>query len=141
MPRLQVDWRYCELDVRTVGTGFALLRQEFAESGLGELRLDPNESDIEAVVRRDGAYGGHHIGTARMGDSAATGVVDSQCRVFGVNNLYLAGSAIFPTSSQANPTLTIVALALRLADHLHARATRPIEVGRVSQASSVQGYA
>jgi choline dehydrogenase-like flavoprotein len=141
MPRLHVDWRYCDLDVRTVATGFALLRQEFAESGLGDLRLDPSEADIEAVVRRDGAYGGHHIGTARMGDSAATGVVDSHCRVFGINNLYIAGSAVFPTSGQANPTLTIVALALRLADHLYTRATRPIEVGRVSLASSVQGYA
>ena len=83
---------------------------------------------MEAVVRRDGAYGGHHIGTVRMGDSAATGVVDANCRVFGVNNLYVAGSAVFPTSSQANPTLTIVAMALRLADHLQTRAARPVAV-------------
>ncbi|MDR3538259.1 MAG: GMC family oxidoreductase [Acetobacteraceae bacterium] len=141
MPRLRVDWRYCELDVRTVATGFALLRQEFAESGLGELKLEPSESDIEAVVRRDGAYGGHHIGTVRMGDSRATGVVDANCRVFGVNNLYVAGSSVFPTSSQANPTLTLLALALRLADHLHARAARPIEVGQVPRVSRVGSYA
>jgi choline dehydrogenase-like flavoprotein len=82
------------------------------------------------VIRRDGAYGGHHIGTARMGASPAAGVVDGQCKVFGLHNLYLAGSAVFPTSSQANPTLTIVALALRLADHLKAEAARPVIVGR-----------
>ena len=128
MPRIHVDWRYSPLDVRTVSTGFALLRQEFAESGLGTLSLDPHEADIEAMVRRDGAYGGHHIGTARMGDSPATGVVDGNGKVFGVNNLFLAGSAVFPTSSQANPTLTIVATALRLADHLRNRAAVPAEV-------------
>lgn len=141
MPQLLVDWRYCDLDVRTVATGFALLRQEFVESGLGDLKLEQSESDVEAVVRRDGAYGGHHIGTARMGDSRATGVVDANCRVFGVSNLYIAGSSVFPTSSQANPTLTIVALALRLADHLHARAARPIRVEQVPRFSQVGSYA
>jgi choline dehydrogenase-like flavoprotein len=84
------------------------------------LTLAPDETDIETVVRRDGAYGGHHIGTVRMGATERTGVVDSHCKVFGLNNLYVAGSAIFPTSSQANPTLTIVALALRLASRLDA---------------------
>jgi choline dehydrogenase-like flavoprotein len=141
MPRIHVDWRYSELDVRTVATGFTLLRQEFVESGLGDLRLDPQEANIEAVVRRDGAYGGHHIGTVRMGDSPATGVVDSDCRVFGVNNLYVAGSAVFPTSSQANPTLTIVAMAARLAQHLQARATVPVELMRPAQISRVESYA
>jgi choline dehydrogenase-like flavoprotein len=141
MQRLHVDWRYSELDIRTVATGFALLRQEFEESGLGDLKLDPNEADIEAVVRRDGAYGGHHIGTVRMGDSAATGVVDRNCRVFGVNNLFIAGSAVFPTSSQANPTLTIVAMALRLADHLRHEVTRPVEIGRPAYSVPMESYA
>jgi choline dehydrogenase-like flavoprotein len=78
------------------------------------------------VLRRDGAYGGHHIGTARMGASPATGVIDGNGKVFGVNNLFVAGSAAFPTSGQANPTLTIVATALRLADRLAATANRPL---------------
>ncbi len=60
---------------------------------------------------RYGAYGGHHIGTARMGSDPRTSVVDANCRLHSVRNLYIAGSAVFPTSSQANPTLTIVALA------------------------------
>ena len=69
-------------------------------------------------MTRYGAYGGHHIGTARLGSDPASSVVDPDCRVHGVDNLFIAGSAVFPTSSQANPTLTIVAMALRLADHL-----------------------
>jgi choline dehydrogenase-like flavoprotein len=130
LPRLRVDWRYAATDIRTVATGFRLLQQEIARWGRATLSAEPDEEDIEAVIRRDGAYGGHHIGTARMGASPAAGVVDGQCKVFGLHNLYLAGSAVFPTSSQANPTLTIVALALRLADHLKAEAARPVIVGR-----------
>ena len=62
--------------------------------------------------------GSHHIGTTRMAASADEGVVDPDCRVHGVENLYVAGSSVFPTSGHANPTLTVVALAVRLADHL-----------------------
>jgi len=62
----------------------------------------------------------HHIGGTRMADSAQRGVVDRNCRVHGVQNLYLAGSSVFPTSGESNPTLTIVALALRLAEELKA---------------------
>jgi choline dehydrogenase-like flavoprotein len=67
-----------------------------------------------------------------MGASPTSGVVDRNGQVFGVNNLYVAGSAVFPTSSQANPTLTIVATALRLAEHLGTIA------GRVPQANSAR---
>jgi choline dehydrogenase-like flavoprotein len=56
-----------------------------------------------------------------MSDNPTTGVVDTDCRVFGVENLYVAGSSVFPTSGYANPTLTMVALAIRLADTLRAR--------------------
>jgi choline dehydrogenase-like flavoprotein len=70
---------------------------------------------------RDGAFGGHHIGTTRMSASPRRGVVDADCKVHGLANLHIASSAVFPTSSHANPTLTIVAMALRLA----ARLARP----------------
>ena len=63
-------------------------------------------------------HGKHHSGTARMAADPKQGVVDADCRVHGVSNLYVAGSAVFPTHGYATPTLTIVALALRLADHL-----------------------
>ena len=58
------------------------------------------------------------MGTTRMSEHEDQGVVDSNCKVFGVDNLYIAGSSVFPTYSFANPTLTIVALAIRLADFL-----------------------
>jgi choline dehydrogenase-like flavoprotein len=60
----------------------------------------------------------HHIGTTRMHDSPTEGVVDVNGRVHGVDNLYIAGSSVFTTSGCSNPTLTLVALALRLGDHL-----------------------
>jgi choline dehydrogenase-like flavoprotein len=64
-------------------------------------------------------YDGHHqIGTTRMSESERTGVVDPDCRVFGSANLFVAGSSVFPTSGEANPTLTAVALAMRLAERL-----------------------
>jgi len=60
----------------------------------------------------------HHMGTTRMHRDGSLGVVNEDCRVHGVANLYVAGSSVFPTAGAANPTLTITALALRLADHL-----------------------
>jgi choline dehydrogenase-like flavoprotein len=116
MPKLRIDWRATPLDIRTAEITLHLLAVDFARWGHGRLEYDPGS--IAACMLRDGAYGGHHIGTARMGATAATGVVDADCRVHGMRNLYIASSAVFPTSSQANPTLTIVALALRLAEHL-----------------------
>jgi choline dehydrogenase-like flavoprotein len=131
--QLRVDWRYTSLDIETVAKSFELLQADLAERKTATLTLAENEPDIETVVRRDGAYGGHHIGTARMGASPATGVVDRNCKVFGVNNLFVAGSAVFPTSSQANPTLTIVATALRLAEHLGTIARRVPRINAAEQ--------
>ena len=69
--------------------------------------------------------GGHHIGTARMASSAREGVCDANGEVFSVPGLFIAGAAAFPTSSFANPTLTLVALSLRLANHLQRAPVRP----------------
>ena len=114
--RIHIDWRHDALDIRTVRLALRALANDLARSGCGRLAYD--ETTLESEILRDGAYGGHHIGTARMAADPRRGVVDADCRVHGVANLYLAGSAVFPTSGQANPTLTIVALALRLASHL-----------------------
>ncbi len=120
MPRLRIDWRYSPEDVHTVCSALELLASDFKSSGSGRFEYDP--ASVEAEMVRYGAYGGHHIGTARMGTDPRSSVVDSNCRVHSVDNLFIGGSATFPTSSQANPTLTIVALALRLAQHLRNRA-------------------
>jgi choline dehydrogenase-like flavoprotein len=116
MPRISIDWRYTDIDVETVSRAMALLAADFRENGVGDLKYDA--ANLESEITRYGAYGGHHIGTARMGKDPRTSVVDADCRIHGVENLFVAGTAVFPTSSQANPTLTAVALALRLADRL-----------------------
>lgn len=116
MPRVSVDWRYTPGDVDTVSRSIALLADDFRQGRIGTFEYDP--STVEDEMTRYGAYGGHHIGTARMGTDPRSSVVNPDCRVHGVRNLFIAGAATFPTSSQANPTLTIIALALRLSDHL-----------------------
>lgn len=120
LPRLVVDWRATRQDVDGVLAAHRLLDHALRDSGIG--RLDVDE---DAIRHGYNAIGGHHMGTARMADSPASGAVDAQCRVFGLANLYVAGAALFPTSSHANPTLTLVALAARLAEHLREQTRRP----------------
>jgi len=115
-PRLIIDWRYSRRDVDTVQRALALFAQEIERAHVGRFRYNPQT--VETEMTRYGAYGGHHIGTARMGRDPRSSVTDADGRVHGVENLFVAGAALFPTSGQANPTLTIVALALRMADHL-----------------------
>ncbi|HSV28070.1 MAG TPA: GMC family oxidoreductase [Candidatus Omnitrophota bacterium] len=130
MPRLKVDWRVTALDVDSVVAAHALLARELEASGRGMLEID------EEVIRQGyNATGGHHIGTARMAADASAGVVDRDGRVFGMDNLYVAGAATFPTSSHANPTLTIVALAARLAAHLKVQARRPSPADALAEAA------
>jgi len=116
VPRLRIDWRYTDWDIETVRAALGVIRDELARTGCGRLEYD--EATVATEALRYGAYGGHHLGTARMAATPETGVVDADLRVFGVANLSIASGAVFPTSSQANPTLTIVALAVRLARRL-----------------------
>lgn len=116
LPRLRVDWRYGPDDVDGVRKTLRAISEELAASGIG--RFDFDDAGLEEELMRFGAYGGHHVGTARMGSDPRSSVVDADCRVHGVANLFIASSAVFPTSSQANPTLMIVAMGLRLAHHL-----------------------
>lgn len=116
MRRVRVDWRYLPADIESVSRTLTVFANEFERSGVARLEFDPDT--LEQDLTRFGAYGGHHIGTARMGKDPQSSVVDRNCRVHSTNNLYIASGAVFPTSSQANPTLTIIAMALRLADHL-----------------------
>ncbi len=125
MPRLRVDWRYSAGDIESIRRTLDLMAREFERTGTGRLEYDAHR--LEEDLLRFGAYGGHHIGTARMGTDVRKSVVDRDCRVHSVGNLYVAGSAVFPTSSQANPTLALIALSLRLGKHLAQRLTaRPV---------------
>ena len=112
MPRLAIHWRNHQDEVTSIRAFLGLLQSEMRASGCGDLDYEDEGWD------RLHAVGGHHIGTTRMAGDRRLGVVDRDCRVFGVRNLYVCSSSVFPTSSHANPVLTLVAMALRLVDHL-----------------------
>ncbi len=113
LPKLVLDWRIPTRVDDSVQKLEALLAQSLERLGLG--RLEPGQG------RPAYTDASHQMGTTRMSLSPRRGVVDPDCRVHGLDNLYVAGSAVFPSAGHANPTLTIVALALRLAEHLAAR--------------------
>jgi choline dehydrogenase-like flavoprotein len=124
MRRLKLDWRLTDFDRFSVHRSMELLGMELGAAGLGRLRIDLDGDEhswadpaVAATINHPwGSF--HHIGTTRMHDDPRQGVVDRNCRIHGVHNFYVAGSSVFPTSGYANPTLTIVALACRLGDHL-----------------------
>ena len=115
--QVHIDWRLDALTKRTTARFTSLVGREFERLGLG--RLHPDAWLDENAPRQPKLVDSYHpAGTARMASEPSHGVVDIDCQVFGVQGLYVAGSAVFPTSGAANPTLTIAAMALRLADHL-----------------------
>ena len=114
--RSQLDWRLTTLEKRTFRRAHELLAESFCAADYGRVRVTPTADLTSYPQQTKGGY--HHMGTTRMSDHPQRGVVDANCKVFGVDNLYVAGSSVFTTSGAANPTLTIVALALRLADHI-----------------------
>ena len=120
VPRIKLDWRLNELDKRSLRTVQLKIAEEFGRTGSGRLKINQWLDDDPGVWDMMG--GAHHMGTTRMSATPEHGVVDQDCRVHGIANLHIAGSSVFPTGGSANPTLTIVALALRLADHLEDRA-------------------
>lgn len=113
--RIDLDWRMTRLDRESIVRTLELVGAAVGAAGLGRLRL---------LVDRDGPWpasltgGWHMMGTTRMSDDPRRGVVDRDCRVHGVGNLFVAGSSVFPTPGAGTPTLTLVALALRLSDRL-----------------------
>jgi len=116
--KVALDWRLTEMDRRTFQVMTKNVALELGRLGIGRMRL------AEWIAKDTGwtpwlisSYG-HHLGTTRMSDDPAEGVVDRHCRVHGLGNLHVAGGSTFPTGSALNPTFTIVALALRLADRL-----------------------
>ena len=124
--RIALDWRYSAMDAHTMQTAATLVAQEFAERGVGRVKLKdwlltddlawPQLNDGQGEVALN-----HHMCTTRMSSDPRQGVVDADCRVHGVSNLYIGGSSVFATAGHANPTYTIVQLALRLGDHLGAQ--------------------
>jgi choline dehydrogenase-like flavoprotein len=136
-PRAALTWRHSELDRRSIVAGLRHLGRTLGSSGTGRLQLvlggvSSNTPDagssalgVYAISPEDldpetfpVSIGFHHMCTTRMAGDPSRGVVDADCRVHELGNLYLAGSSVFATGGAATPTLTLTALAIRLADHL-----------------------
>ncbi|HMK29551.1 MAG TPA: GMC family oxidoreductase, partial [Terriglobales bacterium] len=109
-PKVEIHWRWRPLDEENLERLRALVTDELEQSGLGRIECEPG-------LRPD-PNAHHHAGTTRMNPDPRYGVADENARVHGIENLFLAGGSLFPTAGFANPTLTIAALTLRLADHL-----------------------
>ncbi len=122
--RAVMDWRLTDLDRRSMQAGLKLLGGSVARHGIGRVQSGPDQLMIPEAGSEFLHGGHHHYGTTRMGDSPRTSVVDRECRVHDLANLYIAGAAVFPTTGYANPTLNIVAIAARLAAHLARSAPR-----------------
>ena len=118
MPLSVVHWRLSELPARSIWYFLQTLTEDFHRLGLGEIVADTDLSADFGGWKNSLVDNNHHIGTTRMSETPDSGVVDANCRVHGVDNLYVAGSSVFPTGGHSNPTLTLLALALRLANRL-----------------------
>jgi choline dehydrogenase-like flavoprotein len=114
MRRAALDWQISPEDDLRLHRALVLLGRELGASAIARAWIP---GDSSRFIWRP-SPGGHHLGTTRMGTGPGTSVVDANCRTHQVENLYIAGSSVFPTGGEANPTLTIVALAHRLADTL-----------------------
>jgi choline dehydrogenase-like flavoprotein len=115
VPLTVLDWRLADRDWKSIQRTVEVLRACVRDAGVGQvvMTVDSDSAPTPAV------YGNwHHLGTTRMHTDPTMGVVDGDCRVHGMSNLYITGGSVFPTGGYANPTLTIAALALRLAEHL-----------------------
>ena len=114
VPRVALNWQVNQFDLEYVERLCGLLAQRIGNAG-GRVKITYS---LEKGKQRPGSYQAHHLGTTRMSRDPEHGVVDPNLRCHEIANLYVAGSSVFPTFGFANPTLTIVALSLRLAQHL-----------------------
>ena len=115
--RARLHWRWTERDMDGVQRAQSIFARELARAGVGTYQ-PATDARGRPVLLHPGLH--HHMGTTRMHDDPTQGVVNADSRVHGVGNLYVTGCSVFPTGGYINSTLTVVALALRLADHLRA---------------------
>jgi choline dehydrogenase-like flavoprotein len=117
LPRVHLDMRYGEPEFDSIAAAIGCLATELGSLDIGRIRWAGKR---EQLVQCMDSPSRHHMGATRMATSPRQGVVDEHCRVHGIDNLYIAGSSVFPTSGIANPTLTLLALTFRLGDRLTA---------------------
>lgn len=118
LPRLSIDLRFSAAEMEGIARAHDDLAAWLGRTGLGEIRLRQAREETGAAILDKASHGTHQIGTTRMGTDRTRAVVDRDLRAFDCANLFVVGSSTFPTSGQANPTLTALALASRLSDHL-----------------------
>ena len=117
VPKINMFWDdLSKIEKDTVIKSVKTMARELGLLGTGKIKFKNELLSGQSYKHNDSIN--HHIGTTRMSDSSKTGVVDKNCKVFGISNLYIAGSSVFTTSSIVNPTYTIIALSLRLGEHL-----------------------
>ena len=116
MRKVMLDWRFGDLERKTLRRVNSLIAQAIGGAGIGRVREIPDDGESGWPPGVRGAW--HQMGTTRMSQDPRHGVVDADCRVHGISNLYVSGSSVFPTCGCSSPTLTIVALSIRLADHI-----------------------
>ncbi|MGJ7460222.1 FAD-dependent oxidoreductase [Halomonas sp. MA07-2] len=125
MPRARLVWRQSTLDLHTIRDSTLLFGNYLRNHDIGRLQLADWLTTAPIRPPAEGELAGrHHMGGTRMSHSPEHGIVDRDCRVFAQDNLYIAGSSVFPSGGHANPTLTLVQLAIRLAAHLEGRLSR-----------------
>ena len=119
VPKANLHWDLTDLDVHSLRTLYRIFGKETGKAGIGRVKMFDFLWDANKYDMLDTLGGGwHHMGTTRMHDDPKQGVVDKNCKVHGISNLYVAGSSCCTTAGAPNPTLNLVALALRLSDHL-----------------------
>lgn len=116
LPKVEVQYRITDIDKQRLWRSLDICAKEIATLGFGRIKTLKERSS--RMWRDQLGFSQHHIGTTRMATSPSQGTVDENLKVFGTNNFYLTGSSVFPTGGSVPPTLTIVALSIRLADHL-----------------------
>ena len=116
--KVKLDWNFTDLERRTVDVINYYVSKNLAMEDQGILKLDQGLLSDRIKLPEDLRGGQHHSGATRMAATKDAGVVDSNLRVFEAENLYIAGSSVFPTNGWVNPTLSIIAISIRLANHL-----------------------
>ncbi len=121
VPRASLNWAFTSMEKRSIRQIYEIIGQQAGVTGIGRVKLSEELWDEKDETMPTNTSGGwHHMGTTRMSEDPENGVVDANCKVHGIQNLFIAGSSCFPTGAGVNPTFTIVALSIRLADHIKA---------------------
>jgi choline dehydrogenase-like flavoprotein len=111
---VKLNWQVTRQDIENAFNVQKIIGEEIEKNRLGKFFME-----LKKDIIPHGLHGGyHHMGTTRMSNDTKKGVVDINCKVYGTSNLFIAGPSVFPTGGYANPVLTIIALTLRLSEHL-----------------------